>query len=296
MPLYDYIYGTIDKSSDDLYETSLNRQEDSADVVHLTHLTTPESIYHLRLGFASLASKPHDFNWYLWFMWPVTLWSVIATWIYGRTFLIERNFFKNLKLQTWAVPKYTIQYHTRWQRESINTLIEEAILEAEEKGIKVLSLGLLNQEEELNKKGELYIRRHPFLKVKLVDGSSLAVAIVLNSIPKRTSKVVLGGNLSKIGYSIALALCQGGIQTWIVGEGLTKEDQLNASKGTTFIPFSYFPPKKMRKDCVYYYTPSMLVPKNLENLDSCENWLPRRVMSASRVAGILHSLENWKMN
>ena len=28
----------------------------------------------------------------------------------------------------------------------------------------------------------------------------------------------------------------------------------------------------------------------------CQNWLPRRVMSASRVAGILHVLENWNVN
>lgn len=33
----------------------------------------------------------------------------------------------------------------KWQRESINNAIEEAILEAEDKGIKILSLGLLNQ-------------------------------------------------------------------------------------------------------------------------------------------------------
>lgn len=32
-----------------------------------------------------------------------------------------------------------------WQRECINSLIEEAILEAEEKGTKVLTFGLHNQ-------------------------------------------------------------------------------------------------------------------------------------------------------
>lgn len=329
MPLYDYVYDTMDKSTDSLYEASLRRQEDSPDAVHLTHLTTPESIYHLRLGFASLASKPQDFKWYFWFMWPLTLWSVMLTWIHGRTFLVERNVFKNLKLQTWTIPKFTIQYLAQWQRESINSLVEEAISEAENKGVKVLSLGLLNQDEDLNGNGEFYIRRRPLLKVKLVDGSSLAVAIVLNSIPKGTTEIVLGGNLSKVAYSIALALCQGGIKVcavsedeykklkarlnpeagsnlvkskhyatkvWIVGDGLTKEDQLKASEGTTFIPFSHFPPKKMRRDCLYKYTPSMLAPEHLENLDSCENWLPRRVMSASRVAGILHALENWNVN
>ncbi|GER34931.1 fatty acid hydroxylase superfamily [Striga asiatica] len=358
MPLYDYIYGTMDRSSDSLYENSLVRTEESPDVVHLTHLTTPESIYHLRLGFAYLASEPHKSKWYLRLMWPVTIWSMLVNWMYGRTFIVERNTFKHLKLQTWAVPKYTIQYYMQWQRESINGMIEDAILEADRKGTKVLTLGLLNQasrllfffricpfsfssyynefgharliqDEGLNKSGELFLTRQPQLKVKVVDGSSLAVAIVLNSIPKGTTRVLLAGNLSKVAYSIALALCQGGIQvctmhedeykklkakltseavhnlmispinlpkTWLVGDGLRETDQLKASKGTTFIPFSQFPPKKARKDCLYSWTPAMQVPKHLENVDSCENWLPRRVMSARRIAGIVHAAEEWNVH
>ncbi|KAL7233816.1 hypothetical protein ACSBR1_017429 [Camellia fascicularis] len=47
------------------YETSLRRPEEAPDAVHLTHLTTPESIYHLRLGFASLASRPQASKWLL---------------------------------------------------------------------------------------------------------------------------------------------------------------------------------------------------------------------------------------
>ncbi|XP_049412085.1 very-long-chain aldehyde decarbonylase GL1-5-like isoform X1 [Solanum stenotomum] len=327
MPLYDYIYDTMDKSSDTLYEKSLEREAEVPDVVHLTHLTTLESIYHLRLGFASLASKPHTSKWYMLLMWPVTLWSIMLTWIYGYTFVVERNLFKNLKLQTWAIPKYRIQYFMYWQRESINNMIEKAIIEADQKGIKVLSLGLLNQAKQLNSNGELYLRRHPQLKVKVVDGSSLAAAVVLNSIPKGTSQVVLRGHLSKVTNSIALALCRGGIQvvmldeedfkrlkakltpkaatnlvlskcynvskTWLVGDGLSKDEQLKAPKGTLFIPYSQFPPRKVRKDCFYFNTPAMIAPKHLENVDSCENWLPRRVMSAWRIAGILHALEGW---
>lgn len=112
MPIYDYIYGTLDKSSDTLYEKSLERQGKSPDVVHLTHLTTPESIYHLRLGFASFASEPYTSKWYFWLMWPITLWSMMVTWIYGHTFTVERNVFKNLNLQTWAIPKYRVQVTT----------------------------------------------------------------------------------------------------------------------------------------------------------------------------------------
>ncbi|XP_073260419.1 very-long-chain aldehyde decarbonylase CER1 [Populus alba] len=327
MPIYDFIYGTTDTSSDTLYEDSLKRPEEAPDVVHLTHLTTPDSIYHSRLGLAYLASNPQKSKWYLSLMWPVTLWTVMLTWIYGRAFVVERNRFHKLRLQTWTLPKYNIQYNLQWHKASINTLIEEAILDAEEKGVKVLSLGLLNQAKELNRYGELYVQRYPSLKTKVVDGSSLAVAAVLNSIPKGTTQVLHRGNLSKVAYAVVLNLCRRGIQvavpneddykrlkksfgitsdqnnlilsknysikTWLVGDGLKGEDQKKATEGTLFIPFSQFPPKKLRKDCFYHSTPAMAAPASLENVDSCENWLPRRVMSAWRVAGIVHALEGW---
>ncbi|TKY68824.1 CER 2 [Spatholobus suberectus] len=208
---------------------------------------------------------------------------------------------------------------------TIKKMIEEAILDADRKGIKVLSLGLMNQGQELNIYGGLYVSRHPKLKVKVVDGSSLAVAVVLNSIPKGTTQVLLRGKLTKVAYALAFTLCQQGIKvatihkddymklknsfnnsetnliiannytqmTWLVGDELTEEEQLKASKGTLFIPYSQFPPRKYRKDCFYHCTPAMLIPSRVENVHSCEDWLPRRVMSAWRIAGIVHSLEGW---
>ncbi|KAK2405968.1 Fatty acid hydroxylase superfamily [Trifolium repens] len=354
MPLYDYIYGTMDKASDELHESALKRKEETPNVVHITHLTTPESIYHLRFGFAYLASKPYTSKWYLWLMWPVTAWSMLLTWVYGRTFIVERNRFDDkLNLQTWAIPKYTLQYLMQWQNVPINKMIEEAILDADKKGIKVVSLGLMNQGEELNMYGGLYVGRNPKLNVKIVDGSSLAVAIVLNSIPKGTTQVLLRGKLTKVAYAIAFTLCQQGVQgqrrvyfklcsifvlitytcfiicamqvatmhednymklrkslinssetnlvntktcpqmVWLVGDGLTEEEQMKAPKGTLFIPYSQFPPKKHRKDCSYHFTPAMQTPTSIENVHSCEDWLPRKVMSAWRIAGIVHSIEGW---
>ena len=72
------------------------------------------------------------------------------------------------------------------------------------------------QGEELNIYGELYIHRNPKLKIKVVDGSSLAVAVVLNSIPKGTTQVLFRGKLSKVAYFTALALCQKGIQVFLI--------------------------------------------------------------------------------
>ncbi|KAK4852775.1 hypothetical protein QYF36_026964 [Acer negundo] len=45
---------------------------------------------------------------------------------------------------------------------------------------------------------------------------------------------------------------------------------MKARKGTLFIPFSQFPPKKLRKDCFYHFTPTMEALPSLENIDSYE--------------------------
>ncbi|XP_031110837.1 very-long-chain aldehyde decarbonylase CER1-like isoform X1 [Ipomoea triloba] len=327
MPFYDYIYGTMDKSSDTLHEASLKREEESPDVVHLTHLTTPESVYSIRLGFSTWASVPQTRNWYVWLMWPVTFWTMIINCIYGQTFILDRNILEKIKLQSWVIPRYKVQYLLEWQSQTINSLIEEAIIEAEGKGVKVLSLGLLNQSEELNRNGEFYIQKYPKMKIKLVDGSSLAVAIVANTIPNGTTEVLLRAKLTKVSISIASALAQRGIKVvtsceddyeklklatnskgnfvlsrsftqkvWLVGEGLTKEEQKKATKGTMFIPMSQIPPKKLRRDCSYHHPPAMLAPPSLNNLHACENWLPRKAMSAARVGGIVHALEGWNVH
>ncbi|GMY15781.1 very-long-chain aldehyde decarbonylase CER1-like isoform X2 [Fagus crenata] len=217
MPLYDYIYSTVDKSTDTLYEVSLNKEEEIPHVVHLTHLTTLESIYHLRFGFASFASSPHTSKWYMWLMWPLTLFSTMLTWNFGRTFVVERHRFNMLSLQTWVIPKNNIQYFLQWHNDSINCLIEQAILEAEKKGVKVFSLGLLNQGEELNGYGGLYVQRHPQLKIKLVDGCSLAAAVVLNRIPKGTTQVLLRGKITKVACAIA-SNCKQGIQVCLISK------------------------------------------------------------------------------
>ena len=71
------------------------------------------------------------------------------------------------------------------------------------------------QGEELNSYGGLYVRRHPQLKIKIVDGCSLAAAVVLNSIPKGTTQVLLRGKITKVASAIAFYLCKRGIQVYM---------------------------------------------------------------------------------
>lgn len=109
-------------------------------------------------------------------------------------------------------PPHSMQYGLSWERESINGLIERAILDADARGVKVLSLGLLNQAKQLNGGGELFRHRYPKLRVRLVDGSGLATAVVLRSIPRDAKQVLLHAGPSKIACATAAALCERGVQ------------------------------------------------------------------------------------
>ncbi|GJN22528.1 hypothetical protein PR202_gb10101 [Eleusine coracana subsp. coracana] len=327
MPMYDYLYGTLDKSSEDLYERTLQgREEEAPDVVHLTHLTTPDSVFHLRLGFASLASAPlvaSKLRLRVVVRAIATLVSRIAT-----TFRAEANRLHNLNIETWVIPRYTSQYLSKDEAYAVSRLVEKAVSDAEASGARVVTLGLLNQAYEMNKNGELYVIRKPSLKTKIVDGTSLAVAAVLHMIPHGTNDVLLLGNPSKMTFVLTLALCERETQVqvadqdlyeclkqelrpemrkhlalsrsysskvWLVGDGLTDQEQRRAREGVHFVPYSQFPPNNAirRQDCVYHSTPALVVPDSFENLHACENWLPRRVMSAWRAAGIVHALQKW---
>lgn len=112
MPIYDYIYGTTDNLTESLYERSLEREEESPDIIHLTHLTTHDSIYQMRLGFPSLSSCPlwSRSPWYLTcFMWPFTLLCsfVLTSALSSRTFVFERNRLRDLTLHSHLLPKFS---------------------------------------------------------------------------------------------------------------------------------------------------------------------------------------------
>ncbi|KAL5560683.1 hypothetical protein UlMin_036894 [Ulmus minor] len=183
-----------------------------------------------------------------------------------------------------------------------------------------------------------YFKFHTYgLETSSKLGNLLVNFILQMVIPKGTTHVLFKGKPTKVAYAILYTLCQRGVKVivqlheeeyaklnttldansasnlvpssnyspkiWLVGDGVTEEEQLKACKGTIFIPFTQFPPKKARKDCIYLCTPAMVTPLSLENVHACEclfllilhvhNWLPRRVMSAWRIAGIVHALEGW---
>jgi aldehyde decarbonylase len=74
---------------------------------------------------------------------------------------------------------------------------------------------LLVQAKQLNRSGELFTQKYPKLRVRLVDGSGLATAVVLKSIPLDTKQVFLCGSSSKVAHATVIALCERGVQVTI---------------------------------------------------------------------------------
>lgn len=99
----------MDKSTDELYEKSLKAEEETADVVHLTHLTTLQSVHHLPFGFSGMASKPFALNYYAWWMWPLTYGAAFLTWLSDSAIVLERHNIEKLAVQTWLIPRYSFQ-------------------------------------------------------------------------------------------------------------------------------------------------------------------------------------------
>ena len=68
------------------------------------------------------------------------------------------------------------------------------------------------QAKQLNGGGELFRQKYPKLRVRLVDGSGLATAVVLKSIPHDAKQVFLQAGPSKIACATASALCEKGVK------------------------------------------------------------------------------------
>lgn len=82
----------------------------------------------------------------------------------------------------------------------------------------------------------MYVRKHPKLKIRIVDGNSLAAEVVVHSIPIGTKEVLFRGQITKVARAIVSSLCQNDIKVHIVFffglqmEGLNKGFNLDMDR------------------------------------------------------------------
>jgi sterol desaturase/sphingolipid hydroxylase (fatty acid hydroxylase superfamily) len=335
MPLYDHLFGTVDKSSDILYERAITGQaapHTAPDVVFMGHGTHLVSLFHLPFMLRSFSSRPFSPKWWLAPLWPVCLPVVVLMRLVGRPFCSDKHRLRHLKLETWSTPAWAIQFFFRSQFSFINRKIEQAILEADTSGVKVIGLGALNKNEALNGGGLLFVQKHPELRVRVVHGNTLTAAAILQKIPNGIKEVFLTGSTSKLGRAIALYLSERGVRVimyttaeerfnkirdeakekfrsllvhaptmeagthckdWVVGKHCSKEEQALAPPSTTFHQFVVPKIPESRKDCFYTDLPAFAMPKDAKDFKTCEMTMERGVVHACHAGAVVHGLEGW---
>ncbi|RVW49102.1 Protein ECERIFERUM 3 [Vitis vinifera] len=262
-------------------------------------------------------------------MWPFLFVLMNFSWVVYKTFVAASYNLRGRLHQTWMAPRYGFQYFLPFAREGINKVIEEAILEADRMGVKVISLAALNKNESLNGGGTLYVNKHPNLRVRVVHGNTLTAAVILKEIPQNATQVFLTGATSKLGRAISLYLCRKRFmltqsserfesiqreapidcqqflvqvtkyqaaqhcKTWIIGKWCTPREQSWAPPGTHFHQFVVPPILGFRRDCTYGKLAAMRLPEDVEGLGYCEYTMERGVLHACHVGGVVHLLQGW---
>jgi hypothetical protein len=231
------------------------------------------------------------------------------TWIFGRPFVSDKYRLPNLRTETWVIPRFGFQYFLPFEKKAINKLIEQAILEAENEGARVIGLGALNKNESLNGGGTYFVNKHNDLRIRIVHGNTLTVAVILNTIGTDVKQIFLTGATSKIGRAVAIYLCRQGVRVmmltasvdryesilaevpveykqnlvqvtkyqdgqycpvWVIGKWATPNDQKWAPPGTHFHQFVVPNIIESRQDCTYGKLAAMHLPKEIKGLRSCE--------------------------
>ena len=338
MPIYDYAYGTNDPSSDELYRKAINGEaapNKAPDVVFVAHGTELLSLFHLPFALRSFSSKPFKSVWWLQPFLPLCIPFVALLRIFGKPFTADRHRLLHLNTATWVTPAWGFQFFIKSEFNHINRQIERAILQADATGTKVIGLGALNKNEALNGGGQLFVDKHPNLRVRVVHGNTLTAAAILKKIPADVKEIFLTGSTSKLGRAIALYLSArgvrvvmyttakdrfekikaeareehrellvqattleegSGIKDWVVGKFCSARDQAKAPKHATFHQFVVPPLEESRRDCVYTDLPAFKLPKEAKDFRSCEMTMERGHVHACHAGALVHALEGWTYN
>lgn len=339
MPLYDYAYGTADVTSDELYEKAITGKAvpvKAPDVVFMAHGTELLSVFHLPFMLRSFSSRPFVSSWWLKPFWPLCVPFVLLLRLFGKSFVADRHRLEKLNCETWVTPAWGFQFFIKSEFNHINKKIEEAILDADAAGVRVIGLGALNKNETLNGGGALFVDKlGKSLKTRVVHGNTLTAAAILKKIPSDCKEIFLTGATSKLGRAIALYCAERGIKVvmyttseerfekirseaakkdqylitqstsledgakikdWVIGKHCGEKDQRWAPRGATFHQFVVPPIPETRGDCVYTDLPAFKLPKGAKDFRSCEMTLPRGQVHACHAGALLHALEDWQFH
>lgn len=336
VPFYDYLGHTLDPAAFKMHEDmKKDGKEVVVDSVFVPHGVDLLSMMHNGILGRTFSSYPRaGTQWWAQIFTPLLFIVLWMTWIWGKAFMAAQYTLHGVTQQSWVVPFIGFQYFLPNAFVRINRTLEKTILEADRKGVKVITLGGLNKNEAMNGGGLLFVNKLKDLKVRVCHGNTLTTAVILHELPGNMTEVFLTGSTSKIGTAIALYLCRKHVKvlmltaseerfdavvreapkdcqqylvratnyqagqnckTWIIGKWAGLSAQKLAPAGTRFHQFTLPPILHFRQDCFYNDTVGIRLPETLAHgVNTCENTLPRYVVHACHAGGLLHALEGWQ--
>nr|GMD30291.1 protein ECERIFERUM 3-like [Ipomoea batatas] len=115
------------------------------DFVFLAHIVDIMSALHAPFVFRSFGSIPFTTRLFLLPLWPGVIMAMLIMWLNCKTFLSSFYNLRGRVHQTWVIPRFGFHYFLPFAAEAINKKIEEAVLNADRRGVKVISLAALNK-------------------------------------------------------------------------------------------------------------------------------------------------------
>ena len=338
MPIYDVAYGTNDPSSDELYRKAINGEaapNKAPDVVFVAHGTELLSLFHLPFALRSFSSKPFKSVWWLQPFLPLCLPD-------RRAAPAGREAVHRGQAQAPA-PEHGDVGHPGLGIPVLHQVRVQPHQPADRAGdpgggstgTKVVGLGALNKNEALNGGGQLFVDKHPNLRVRVVHGNTLTAAAILRKYRADVKEIFLTGSTSKLGRGHRAVPCRSGgaggdvhdgdgsvredsrggqaggaklitqattleegagIKDWVIGKHCGPRDQEKAPKHATFHQFVVPPIPETRSDCVYTDLPAFRLPKEAKDFRSCEMTMERGHVHACHAGALVHALEGWEYN
>jgi hypothetical protein len=77
---------------------------------------------------------------------------------------------------------------------------------------------VVDQMEELNEGGLLFLKRQPNLRMRLCHGNTLTTGVILNGLPIEVEEIFLTGATSKLGRAVSITLQLTECVCWYVTE------------------------------------------------------------------------------
>jgi sterol desaturase/sphingolipid hydroxylase (fatty acid hydroxylase superfamily)/cytochrome b involved in lipid metabolism len=236
MPWTDYLFGTVHEITDKTYEMAAKgrpignpRAYTAPDAVFFIHGGLPGNIVQIPFVSRSMNATPMKmtlFNlaqsvlWDLFVMRPMEIFGLQEP--CGAIPFAQCTVCKGqpnqVKAAKWALFRIAREYVTKdlKKRKQIAKEIENAIVDADKKGVKVCGLAALNKAHWINNGGLDIIKNHPNLRTRVVHGNTMTAGAVLASIPRGTTDVVLTGCTSKVGRVLAMKMALKGMTVQMV--------------------------------------------------------------------------------